>query len=96
MRFIRLAERIAWLRKYFKKHQNVLTTSTLKFLIKKFEDTFMNINPVCFKEGLGEEVNEEAKIKLINKILRGEISQFYENNSVAYQDKNPLVFSLPT
>ena len=73
----------------------MLTTSTLKFLIKRFEGIFLKVDAECFKDGLGEEVNEESKVKLIHKILKGEISSFYENNSVAYQDKNPLVFSLP-
>ena len=53
--FIRIAERVAWLRNYFTANKNVTTTAMLKFLMSRFHDLLEILNPDCYEEGLKED-----------------------------------------
>lgn len=90
--FIKIAERISWLRKYFTQNKNVTTTAMLKFLVQRFDDLLLVLNPACYDEGLKEDKTREARILLKDKILQGNITPFYENNSKNYQKDLPLSF----
>lgn len=66
----------------------------LKFLVQGLDELLETLNPDCYDEGLKEEKTREARTQLKNKILQGNITSFYENNSKNYQKELPLSFEL--
>lgn len=63
---MKIAERISWLRGYFKTQKNVSTTSLIKLIQKRLRELFKEINIGAFREALeNDEDAEEARAKII-------------------------------
>lgn len=88
--FIRICERLGWIRSYFSSKKNIFTTSFIKHLLKHLKDIISEFDDNIFAEGMlfnGErlpsktEKDRERRV-VIDRIMQGEITSFYVQNSV--------------
>ena len=49
--FIKIAERMAWIRRYFTNKKNVTTTALIKVVIERFKFLLDVLNPACYSKG---------------------------------------------
>ena len=79
-KFVKIAERIAWLRGYFTKHNNISTTSLIKFIMQRFKVLFEKVSIKAFEKGRKEEDSDEVvREKMMNKIIGATIERFYQS-----------------
>jgi hypothetical protein len=102
--FIRICERLGFIKNYFAERKNTFTNSFIKFLLKKFKkiiDEFddniylpgMNIADVKGRAPTKPE-KEKARVGLIEKIMQGDISTFYVQATGEYNFRLPLVYQV--
>lgn len=104
--FIRICERLGFIKNYFADKKNVYSNSFIKFLLAKFKKIISEFDDSVYMDGMkGGSVNknrgpsksekEEARVKIIEKIMQGEISSFYVQATGEYDRILPLVYQLP-
>lgn len=85
--FIRICERLGWIKSYFVEKKNTFTNSFIKFLLSKFKkiieefDDNIYLPGMNITSGLGraptKPEKEKARVGLIEKIMTGDIGTFY-------------------
>jgi len=50
--FIRICERLGWIKNYFADKKNVYTNSFIKFLLKKFRDVIADFDDSIYSPGM--------------------------------------------
>jgi hypothetical protein len=104
--FIRICERLGYVKNYFADKKNVYSNSFIKFLLAKFKKIISEFDDSVYMDGMkGGNANrnrgpsksekEEARVKIIEKIMQGEISTFYVQGTGEYDKILPLVYQLP-
>lgn len=105
--FIRICERLGFIKNYFADKKNVYSNSFIKFLLAKFKNIISEFDDSVYMEGMkggaGANKNrgpsktekETARVKIIEKIMQGEISTFYVQATGEYERILPLVYQLP-
>lgn len=85
--FIRICERLGFIKNYFSEKSNVYTSSFIKFLLSKFRKIISEFDDNIYLPGMNissayaraptKPEKEMARVGLIEKIMEGEISIFY-------------------
>lgn len=100
---IRICERLGWIRRYFTSNKNIFTTSFIRFLLDEFKRTIDEFDDNIYTEGMlfsGDKAptkqdKERERVKLIEKIMLGEISSFFVQESPDVFKEKPLVYQTP-
>lgn len=95
---------MGWIKNYFAERKNVYTSSFIKFLLNKFKsiindfDDSVYILGIKIANGLNraptKPEKEKARVGLIEKIMAGDITTFYIQESEKYEERLPLVYSV--
>lgn len=79
--FIKITERLGWIRNYFANQKNIFTTSFIKFIMAEFRaiiDEFDSEDMMFVGDMvLTKQEKDKARLQLIEKIMQGEISTFF-------------------
>lgn len=79
--FIKITERLGWIRNYFATQKNIFTTSFIKFIMAEFRaiiDEFDSEDMMFVGDMvLTKQEKDKARLQLIEKIMQGEISTFF-------------------
>lgn len=102
-KFIRICERLSWIRNYFKKNQNIFSNSFIRHILKKLRDIISEFDDSIYEEGMkveGDDVlkkseKEEEREKVIERIFSGEISTAFVQNAASIYSDKPIVYDLP-
>ncbi len=88
--FIRICERLGWIKTYFNGKKNIYTSSLLKFLMAKFKSIINEFDDLVYSQGMAmlsgkpqrtKQEKEMARVTLIDKIMAGDIGTFYVHQS---------------
>jgi hypothetical protein len=103
--FIRICERLGWIKHYFTEKKNTYTNSFIKFLLSRFESVISEFDDEIFLPGMElpsgqkrapmKSEKEEARKGLIVKIMRGDIGTFFVQEDPAISQIKPLVYQVP-
>lgn len=101
--FIKICERLGWIRNYFIEQKNIFTTSFIKFLLSEFKLIIDEFDDNVYSDGMmfsGDKVptkqeKDRARTALIEKILLGEIKTFFVQGSPEINGEKPLVYQTP-
>lgn len=103
--FIRICERLGWIKNYFAQRKNVYTNSFIKFLLKKFREIINDFDDSIYLQGMNitnglgraptKSEKEKARVGLIEKIMNGNIGTFFIQTTGHYNEKYPLVYRVP-
>lgn len=82
--FIRICERLGWVKNYFAQRKNVYTSSFIKFLLNKFKSIINDFDDNIYLPGIKiangmnraptKPEKQKARVGLIEKIMAGDIS----------------------
>ena len=85
--FIRICERLGWVKNYFAEKKNTFTNSFIKFLLKKFKNIIEEFDDNIYLPGMRipavtnraptKPEKEKARTGLIEKIMNGDIGAPY-------------------
>lgn len=103
--FIRICERLGWIKNYFADKKNVYTNSFIKFLLNKFRSIINDFDDNIYLPGMNianglgraptKPEKEKARVGLIEKIMNGDIGTFFVQATGEYNEKLPLVYNVP-
>lgn len=103
--FIRICERLGFIKNYFADKKNVYTNSFIKFLLSKFEAVISEFDDEIYLPGMNlpseqprapmKSEKEVARKGLISKIMRGDIGTFFVQVSNDINGIKPLVYLVP-
>ena len=103
--FIRICERLGWIKNYFADKKNVYTNSFIKFLLSKFRLIINDFDDNIYLPGMNitsglnraptKPEKERARVGLIEKIMNGDIGTFFVQGTGEYNNILPLVYSVP-
>ena len=104
--FIRICERLGWIKNHFANKKNTFTNSFIKFLLKKFKNIIEEFDDNIYLDGMRipevvgraptKPEKEKARTGLIEKIMAGNIEQVYAQELAnKYNDTKPLVYEMP-
>lgn len=104
--WFKIVERLGWLQKYFTNNKNIYSNSLIKYILSKIKNFLGNLDekPI-FEQGLTNleyhpdsnrdsviSTSAAAKKFLIEKLMEGNIGNFFENKSGAINESLPLTF----
>ena len=102
--FIRICERLGWIKFYFTERKNTFTNSFIKFLLSRFEKVICEFDDEIYLPGMElpsgqkrapmKSEKEEARKGLITKIMRGDIGTFFVQEDPAIDNIKPLVYQV--
>jgi hypothetical protein len=100
--WFKIVERLAWLQQFFTNNKNVYSNSLLKYILSKLKPILLSLEEKSiFEQGMSSVIGvderesstfKDAKEAMINKILQGNISKFYEEKNPAIHENIPLSF----
>ena len=103
--FIRICERLGWIKNYFTEKKNTYTNSFIKFLLNRFEQVICEFDDEIYLPGMElpsgqkrapmKSEKEKARTGLIAKIMRGDIGTFFVQEDPAINNYRPLVYLVP-
>lgn len=103
--FIRICERLGWIKNYFTEQKNTYTNSFIKFLLNRFEAVICEFDDEIYLPGMElpsgqkrapmKSEKEEARKGLIAKIMRGDIGTYFSTGDPLIHDLKPLVYQTP-
>lgn len=103
--FIRICERLGFIKNYFSDKKNIYTNSFIKYLLHEFEAVISEFDDEIYMPGMnlqGDQLRapkksekEVARKFLINKIMRGDIGTFFVQATDDINNIKPLVYLVP-
>ena len=103
--FIRICERLGWIKNYFALRKNVYSNSFIKFLLNKFRSIINDFDDNIYLPGMNitsglgraptKPEKEKARVGLIEKIMNGDITTFFVQATGEYNEILPLVYLVP-